>query len=242
MSRTFKNGQREGSLQSVIDIIGIEIFSNLEPKDVCNLSQTSQYLSHEINTNLVKICSRYLPLHLGTGTNYLAQFSKECSYPSKQELLNDLLQKIEKSGLILSGTDNMADSLTKTRKLLSSEQSNATFKHPDSLINDRIPPVTVECHYESNIDNNTALFWGKYIIDRDSCKNNRGRNQQIAKRYRFMKDWLTYILSRRTLIFDKWRWSCKHSSLLFEGVAGVGVIISDASRQETIAIKLLRKY
>ncbi len=241
LCRTFKKKRGKG-LQNVIDVIGIEIFSNLEPKDLCNLSQTSQYLSNEINTNLLKICSRNLPLHLGMETNYLVQFSKECSYSSKQELLNELLQKIEKSGLILTGTDNMASSLTLTRELLSGEQSNVTLKHRDTLVNDRIPPVTVECHYETNIDHNTAIFWGKYIIDRDSCKNNHKRNQQIAMRYRFVEDWLKYTFSRRSFVFDKWRWSCKHSSLLFEGVAGVGVIISNASREEMLEIQLLRKY
>ena len=221
----------------IFDMLGNDIYTYLHPKDLFSFSFSNHQHFKKIRNNLIHVFMRQLPIQLGVGTNYLVEISKGHSFSTREDLMDHLLDKIRSAKIFLLGTSTMEESLLLAREMLSGDNGScATFQ---TFNNEHLPPVTAEYHFQSDISQDSAKAWARYIIDRDCCKNRRGK---AVHRYKFVLEWLHYILSQDNHILGNWRWSCKHSNLNFKGVAGVGVMISTPEIGGEMEIRLTRKY
>eukprot|EP00571_Detonula_confervacea_P017241 CAMPEP_0172312046 /NCGR_PEP_ID=MMETSP1058-20130122/16472_1 /TAXON_ID=83371 /ORGANISM="Detonula confervacea, Strain CCMP 353" /LENGTH=245 /DNA_ID=CAMNT_0013025391 /DNA_START=118 /DNA_END=855 /DNA_ORIENTATION=- len=234
--------------QDVLENVGMNIYYYLHPKDLFSFGSCSRQLWNDIIHNkLAKICMHHLPLHLGVGTNYLAEFCKGHSFSDKAELLEYVLDKTEAAKLMIVDTNTMEESRSRAREVLLGDDNKSTAKFYAPNRNDSnnllSHPLqcTVECHYQNVIEKCSAMSWVKYILDRDAFKKNR-KDKDTCQ---FIKAWLDFLFSQRNIDFGMWRWSCKHGNLNGHGIAGVGVMLITVDSEginNTMEIRLARKY
>lgn len=248
--------------QDVSDNVGMQMCNFLRPKDVFSLGSCSRDLRRDlVNVNLARICTQVLPLQLGRGSNYLAEFREGCSFFNKEDLLNHVLDKTEMANLVLVGTESLTESRRQAKEvLLNGHDLKSTAKfHVQCDLNNQhsittATPVTVECRYQRGIGKQFAKSWATYIVDRDACK----RNGADKETYQLVQEWLNCLFSRsdNNVTFGTWRWSCKHRDLNGHGIAGVGVFmtitapglfVEDTERASddctsVIEVRLTRKY
>ena len=227
-------------LQDISENVGMQIYLFLHPKDLLHFSLCSRHFWNDIARNkLAQICGYHLPLQLGVGTNYFAEFREEHSFSSKAELLEYVLDKAEAAGLLLVDAASIEESRSMAREMLLGDndtKSTAKFYH-----NTILPPITVECHYDGRIGKDSATSWANYISDRDACR----QNKKDRGTYKIIKAWLDFLFSQRNIDYGIWRWSCKHRTLNGHGIAGVGVMImttSSGGTNDTLEVRLTRKY
>ena len=216
--------------------ICLHIYQYLHPKDLSSLLATC---NHELWNDIVvrhkiaTICMSHLPLQIGIGTNYIADFVEGISFHSQEDLLDFILDKTEVANLLFDGTTTIEESRSRAREMLlpTIRCQHARFYTPNDMFS-----TTIECHYQWGIEKSSALSWVKYILNRDACKKNvrdRETNQLIG-------DWLKFLFallhSSRTnnnlVTFGMWRWSCKNPNLYGHGIAGVGVMIDIQQQQQ----------
>ena len=242
--------------QDVLENVGMPIYYYLHPKDLSSLSSCNRHLRNDMivhsSNKLAKICIHHLPLQLGAGSNYLAEFHEGHSFSDKEALLNHVLDKTEAANLVLVDTRTVVESRSRAREVLLLPGNGNEYKSTakfHTLCNynendDRsialLPAITVECYYQREIEKRSAISWANYNLDRDACK----RSDADKETYQFIQAWLNCLFSRNnndnSMTFGMWRWSCKHRDLNGHGIAGVGVMITTATT--TMEVRLTRKY
>ena len=143
------------------------------------------------------------------------------SYNSKEEFVNDVLDRLHTSHLQIVGTNSIQDSKKRAREMfINQDRSSAMFydattrrgsndaadmnNNDDIIVNNNNNNnnggpasnqssswITAECHYQSNATKDSATAWIDYILNRDACK----RNSMDRCNNRFIRDWLRCILS-----------------------------------------------
>jgi hypothetical protein len=203
-------------LETITTVVGIDhhIYSYLHPTDdLLSLRSSCHQLHQQIQTQfLIKICIQHHlinPIKLGVTTNYLVEMKVGRTYHSKEEFVNDVLDRLHTSHLQIVGTNSIQDSMEKAREMLiDQDRSSAMFydattsNAADDVVadiinnNPRIAAsnpkwITVECHYQTNVTKESATAWIDYILNRDACK------RSIVDRCnnKFVRDWLRCILS-----------------------------------------------
>jgi hypothetical protein len=99
---------------------GCTFYYYLQPKELFSLGICSHKLWTEIIHNKLAMVCKYhlLPLQLGVGTNYLAEFYERISFTDKATLLEHVLDKAETAGLVLTNTTTMDKSWSRARDTL----------------------------------------------------------------------------------------------------------------------------
>lgn len=246
-------------LEEILVNVGLQIYCYLHPKDLLSFSLCNrEYLWNDIiRDKLFKICSmHHLPLNLGVGTNYLAEFKEGCSFLDKAHLLDFVLDMTERADLLLVDTVSMDESRMGAREALLGDDNsdNSTLKFYSNSSNnnnsmERNITITVDCHYQSTTNKDSAISWTKYILDRDACK----RSIKDKKTQRLIWAWLNMMFAQSnnsnisTVSFGLWRWTCKHQKLNGQGIAGVGVLFmktdsNENTNDEYLELRLTRQY
>eukprot|EP00986_Skeletonema_menzelii_P021429 scaffold34509_cov148-Skeletonema_menzelii.AAC.3 len=254
---------------SLLETVGIEVVAcYLHPSDLFSIGLTSHQLHDTIHqTNiLIQLCIQYLPIRLGVGTNYLAELIEshpKNSYRSKRELVAHVLDKLHSSQLLLVETNSVHDSEQRAKKLFIDEDKSSVLcyaaadDHLRRTTTTTTTTTTVECHFQPNATNVSAIAWMDYILNRDACK--RYGNDGASNK--FIRDWLMLILSSSSTVnrteinssnnssIQIWRWGCKHSNLSGKGISGAGVIMASSMddselqlQQLQIELRLTRLY
>ena len=263
---------------SLLETVGIEVVAcYLYPSDLLSIGLTSRQLHNAILVPnvLIKLCIQYqLPIQLGVSTNYLVEFieshstADNNSHRSKRELVTYVLKKLHSSQLLLVDTNSIHESEERAKKLLVDEDKSSVSCYAASddhrqqtTTTATTTTATVECHFQSNPTNISAIAWIDYILNRDACK----RYGKDVANNKFIRDWLMLILASLSLQQQQhqqhqqqrtenvnsnniqiWRWGCKHSNLSGKGVSGVGVTIISSSmddeQQLQIELRLTRLY
>eukprot|EP01082_Thalassiosira_pseudonana_P009981 g8842.t1 g8842 contig34:247820-248422(-) len=197
------------SFNDVIDTIGIEIYCFLHPKDLFSFSLCSHNRHNRVSASIVKICTRHLPIRLGIDTNYPVVLAEGHSFSSKKQVKELMLEKIHLA------------------KLQVPHDTNSSFDLETS----------VEYHHHDEIDNESALHWVNYILDRDACRNGKGKGS-----FNFVREWLRYVISQRDVYIGLWRWNLNNRNLHAQGMFGVGVKISTLEPRAEMELRLTRLY
>ena len=257
-------------IDEVVDTIGIQIYQYLHPKDLFFLSICNHKLYNDIvHKKLAEICISHLPLHLGAGTNYLGTFREGTSFGSKEELLEFVLDKTEEADLLLQGTTTVEESRRLAREKIldytatpgysphwcfyprgtSSSKGGVVRRIDISAIGIPPPmtlPTTIDCHYDwEGVGNRVASNWVDQIMNRSTFRKDKETHALI-------KSWLNFLFAiqitnrhESNIWFGTWRWSCKHSKLNGQGIAGSGVMISiqqQRNSRKIVEISFTRSY
>ena len=218
------------ALQDVLDSVGLLICGHLRPRELYALGSCSRRLRETIldPVQLAKICMDQLPLRLGGGTNYRAEFRAGCSFSNKEELLDFVLGKADVANLVLEGAETREESRRRAREMLlygrGAYQSFATFHEREDGPIVSIAPrnVTVECQYHREEQTNHSRNWAKYILDRSEFRRAPKDREAIG----LVDEWLDCFFSLgEGILFRSWRWSIRHPTLNGSGIMGTGVVI-----------------
>eukprot|EP00970_Alexandrium_tamarense_P016268 scaffold6342_cov206-Alexandrium_tamarense.AAC.6 len=101
----------------------------------------------------------------------------------------------------------------------------------------KVAETSVEYHHHDEIDNESALHWVNYILDRDACRNGKGKGS-----FNFVREWLRYVISQRDVYIGLWRWNLNNRNLHAQGMFGVGVKISTLEPRAEMELRLTRLY
>ena len=169
----------------------------------------------------------------GNETDHLICFSNQHSFPTKETLLDHLLNKIDIAELRLVGTNSKQESLSKAREVFTSgvKHAGVKFVSPNNDDDDLPPEYTsVGYHYERD-NKHVALSRSKYILERIDAV------AEIPKEHATLaKAWVNYFLAQNQFIVGTWFWSCRHRSLDFQGVEGKGIMIEAPEGGEQLEI------
>ncbi|KAL3805847.1 hypothetical protein HJC23_007808 [Cyclotella cryptica] len=217
---------RDLTLEKVTDVIGLEIYSFLHPRDLFSLSSTTHCIFDGIRKNLMQVALRQLPLILDDHLDrmeYRVIASNVHSFPSREKLLSHVLEKVETAELNVAGL-TLEESLIIAREVLNNEKKpgvyGATLMSPTT---DRFPdPEYTHVGYNYQKENRElAVIRGKDIVERMALMG------QESVRVEFVQSWLGYLFAqRKDLVIGSWFWSCRHRNLDFQGVEGKGVMFS----------------
>ena len=100
--------------------ICLHIYQYLHPKDLSSLLATC---NHELWNDIVvrhkiaTICMSHLPLQIGIGTNYIADFVEGISFHNQEDLLDFILDKTEVANLLFDGTTTIEESRNRAREM-----------------------------------------------------------------------------------------------------------------------------
>ena len=120
------------SFGAITDVVGIQMYSFLSPKDLQSLSHTTRHFATEVREKLVQICMELLPLKSVDpidGKQWVS-VSKGHSFDSCDDFFDSIVGGIHGDGLRLHGTGTMEESSIGLRE---------EFIHRDY---DRVPSST----------------------------------------------------------------------------------------------------
>jgi hypothetical protein len=214
-----------------IDAIGLEIWSFLHPKDLCNFSLTDQLIHKRIRDRVIQLASQ-LPFILDEQeVEYEVKVSKEHSFPTRNNLLDHVLHKIEAAELKFPG-QTPEESLIIAEEVLNREKKpgiyGATFMSETSR---RFPdPEITHVGYNYQKENRaSAAVRCNDILERMSA----------MKHATVVKFWMDYLFANPRIVVGSWFWTCRHRLLDFQGVEGKGIMFSFPETNEQLELQCI---
>jgi hypothetical protein len=134
-------------LYTVLDVVGVNIYSCLLPSELHALTLTSQHLSNEVPPHLVRTCIEVFSQSVGysiedkSGNHFSVGFEKGGVFPSEGELVRNHLRHIHRDGLRIYDTESEEESMQQAAALLRQDNSCfLPFMHPEGDENVMISP------------------------------------------------------------------------------------------------------
>ncbi|KAL3799641.1 hypothetical protein ACHAWO_008957 [Cyclotella atomus] len=214
-----------------IDAIGLEIWSFLHPKDLCNFSLTDQLIHKRICDRVIQLASQ-LPFILDEQeVEYEVKVSKEHSFPTRNNLLDHVLHKIEAAELKFPG-QTPEESLIIAEEVLNREKKpgiyGATFMSETSR---RFPdPEITHVGYNYQKENRASAA--------DRC-NDILERMSAMKHATVVKFWMDYLFANPRIVVGSWFWTCRHRLLDFQGVEGKGIMFSFPETNEQLELQCI---
>ena len=217
------------SLQCVIETVGVNLLSFIDPRQMFLLSIVNHHYHEElIHQYILSTCANHimhLDIKLGSGSNYLIEFVEGASFNRKTELWDHIFAKITSTSMQLHNKDK-----ARIHELRSTAESQSNIKLSSSS-GDVI--LTASCDIQSR-SKQIAKGLARYLINRDACKNGSGKEY-----YSFIQDWLNYLIHLRGIAIHFWEWD-----LLYVGRRqfGKGLVFSSIDVRDVVEIRLTRFY
>ena len=237
----------DDNISDVLDVIGIEIYKYLVPRELFHFSLASHHVHEEVSKGLIQSCLRQMPPNFGSeGKDHCITFNRRHSYYTKEMLLDQLLDKVQVAELKILGAEDqsMEDSLSQAREILTRKKAGARFISYNSELPAHLQFEYTSVGYNYDADNKKlAVSRSSYILSRmamaetedssdeeeeqdNNNEEDREKQQKQLQHTPIVKTWIGYILSQRHIVAGTWFWSCRHRNLDFQGVEGKGVMIS----------------
>jgi hypothetical protein len=151
-------------LYTVLDVMGVNIYSCLLPSELHALTLTSKHLSSDVPQHLVRTCIEVFSQSVGysiedkSGNHFSVGFAKGGAFPSKGELVKSHLRHIHRDGLRICDTESEEESMEQATALLRQDKACfLPFTHPDGDENVMISPRYNFCGRRGLISSEEAL-------------------------------------------------------------------------------------
>lgn len=216
-------------LGGVIETVGVNLLSFLDPKQLFILSSVSHYYHEElIHRYILGVCVHQLQktIKLGVGSNYLVEFTEGQSFSSTTQLWDHIFVKITPTLMQEYCIDG--DEQTSIISLRATAEREPNIK---LTCTDGHAILTASCNIQQR-HRDVAQGLVRYIIDRDACKNDK-RNEY----YSFVNDWLHYLICVREISIQFWEWD-----ILCKGRREFGKGVVFMYNAEVVEIRLRRFY
>ena len=223
------------SFDAITEVVGIQIYSFLRPKDLQSLSHTTRRFATEVREKLVRICMEVLPLeyvfpHHSSMLQQRMSFSNGHSFHSHDDFLDYIVGKVHDQGFLLRGTSTI-------------EESFVDLRHAHNR-NDR----DIVLHQQG--DENFEFYYDHTIREADANLNPNfwvGCISAFMRAGHVTKEWARCILSLEDIITvrsRKYKYSIDpmtHSTerYVYEEAS---IFISTPNEGEKIEIKLSTLY
>eukprot|EP00584_Thalassiosira_punctigera_P005600 CAMPEP_0172530486 /NCGR_PEP_ID=MMETSP1067-20121228/4207_1 /TAXON_ID=265564 ORGANISM="Thalassiosira punctigera, Strain Tpunct2005C2" /NCGR_SAMPLE_ID=MMETSP1067 /ASSEMBLY_ACC=CAM_ASM_000444 /LENGTH=265 /DNA_ID=CAMNT_0013314705 /DNA_START=386 /DNA_END=1183 /DNA_ORIENTATION=+ len=224
------NGSTDAiTIANVLDVIGIEVYKFLLPKDLHLFSLANHHVFDEVSKGLIQACLRQLPPNfVCRGIDHTISFNTRHSFPEKGPLMDHLLGKIKTAELKMVGTESQTaeESLARAREVLSDKTSAKFYSHNSKLpVHLQLEFTSAGYHFDKD-DKKLATSRSEYILSR------MAKEGEMSHHIPTVKTWINYILSQNHVVAGTWFWSCRHRNLDFQGVEGKGVMISSPKTED----------
>ena len=218
-------------LFDIIDIAGknIEIYSYLQPQELCWLSQCNRKLLTDVKNNRNVVLRSCLPIRMVDSENNDEIFLAEGqTFTEKEEIHEFMVQRFDRAGILVRETKTREHSIERARYLLQ-YQNYCHLTLPEHTFN-----ALAECH----IDEIDAEY-AKTMIGWGDCRNVM---QQNPEAHQYAMNWARYLLSDPDAEATRWNWVSNHPNFKHQSVRGTGIVISTPDFPEKIEVRWDRKF
>jgi hypothetical protein len=151
-------------LYTILDVVGVNLYSYLLPSELHALTLTSSPLSHEVPKQLVRTCTEVFSKSVGysvedkDGNHFSAGFAHGNASANEGDVVTGHLQHIHRDGLRIRGTRSAKESLQQATSLLREDKTSfLPFTHPEGDGNVVISPKYDFIHETHRISKEDAL-------------------------------------------------------------------------------------
>ena len=149
-------------LYTVLDVVGVNLYSYLLPSELHALTLTSSPLSHEVPKQLVRTCAEVFSKSVGysvedkNGNHFSAGFAQGNATVNEGDAVTGHLEHIHRDGLRIRGTRSERESIKRAISLCE-DNSFIPFTHPEGDGNVVISPKYDFIHQTHHISREDAL-------------------------------------------------------------------------------------
>ena len=139
--------EESSELYTVLNVVGINVFSFLLPSELHALTLTSSHLSNEVPKQMVRTCIEVFSQSVGysvedkNGNHFSVGFARGDAIADKEGLIKDHLQHIHRDGLRICDTEGASESMEEATAMLNEGRNFLPFTHPNGVENVLISPL-----------------------------------------------------------------------------------------------------
>lgn len=200
-------------LFDILEISGlsIEVYSYLQPQDLCRLSRCNRFLFGSVKSIRHDVLKSHLPIELVDDASKDAIYLQEGhTYPDKVTLQDFLVDKFDRGGILVRDTHTKEHSIERARHLFKT-QNWCHLRLPEHTFN-----ALAECSIEE-ID----MEYANKMIGWNDCK---AAMEQNVEMHKFAMDWVRYLLADPDVKIRRWNWIANHPNFRHQSVRGTGIM------------------
>mmetsp|Transcript_21225 Transcript_21225/g.46049 ORF Transcript_21225/g.46049 Transcript_21225/m.46049 type:complete len:246 (+) Transcript_21225:68-805(+) len=218
----------------LLDIVNIagkncEIYSYLQPQELCRLSLCNRVLHRNVESVRYKVLQSHLPIQLVDDTTKdTICLSEGHTYTDKAKMQDFMVHKFDAAGILVKETYTREKSMERARYLFR-YQNWCHLTLPEHTFH-----ALAECHIDE-IDPDYA----NRMIGWNDCK---GVMEQNLQAHQFAMNWVRYLLSDTDVIAKRWNWVSNHPNFRQQSVRGTGIMLTTPNTGENIEIRWDKKF
>lgn len=216
----------------IIETVGANVLSFLDPKQLFLVSTVNRRFYHQfIHQNIIlAVCAQHLQstIKLGSGSNYLVEFTVGCSFNNITQLWDHLFAKVRPDVRKLYHDKSTAGEELQSMSEITEIQSRRvklTGSNGEIIL-------TASCNIQEQ-NRETAKGLVRYIMERNAI-----RKEKIKEHYELVQDWVSYLIHLRGITIRYWEWD-----LLCNGTREFGKgLVFLVSISNAVEVRLTRFY